>query len=120
MRRRHDLNHPVTHREVRARYALAPCSRAGLASPDRERKRQDANRFESVLSSHEQQTSRHSDTRQGEGNTSSDPEYRHVPKRPSLTYYIGFQLLALKFNVHQGVSCTKEFRSIFYTVLLFL
>ena len=49
--------------------------------------------FESVLSSHEQPTSKHSDSRQGGGNTNSDPECRHITNRLSFSrraYYISF------------------------------
>lgn len=73
------------------------------------------------MSSHEQQTSKHSDTRQAGENSSSDPEYRHVPNHPSLiTYYIGFQLLAF-CEISVRIKCAlRSFVQYFFTVLLSL
>ena len=105
MRRRHDLNHPVTHREVRARYALAPCSRAGLASPDRERKRQDANRFEVFF--------RHTSNKH-QGILTHVKVKGTLVQIPNTVTSLNalHSLITLGFSyLHWNLMCTKEFRA---------
>ena len=104
---RHDLNHrSKIHREVRARYALAPYSRVGLASPDRERKR---HRTPTVLKVFFRHTS---NKRQG--------ILTHVKVKGTLVQIPNtvtslnalHSLITLGFSyLHWNLMCTKEFRA---------